>query len=101
MEEETAGVERRSRDCRVPSREAVPAEFESKMQSPPPNERVCITCLDLAVAAHIVELLPRGIARVDTGSTIEEVNVELVEAAVGDTVLVHAKVAIGKLKQQT
>jgi hydrogenase maturation factor len=36
-------------------------------------------------------------ARVDTGASLEEVNVELVDARVGETLLVHARVAIGKL----
>lgn len=62
---------------------------------------MCITCSDLGVSARIVELLPDGTAWVDTGSTIEQVNVELIDAAVGDFVLIHAKVAIGKLEEQT
>ena len=55
---------------------------------------VCITCSDEAVPVRIVELLPQGLARVDTGVGVEEVSVALVEASVGDTVLVHAKEAI-------
>jgi hydrogenase expression/formation protein HypC len=58
---------------------------------------VCITCSDQAVPVRVVKLLEGGLALVDTGSSLEEVNVDLVEAAVGDTVLVHARVAIGKL----
>jgi hydrogenase maturation factor len=36
-------------------------------------------------------------ARVDVAGVGEEVSVELVEAPVGDVVLVHARVAIGRL----
>ena len=62
-------------------------------------EYTCITCSDLGVPARIIELLPGGNARVEIGSTLEEVNVELIEAAPGDRVLVHAKVAIRNLEQ--
>jgi hydrogenase maturation factor len=55
---------------------------------------VCITCADTAVQVRIVELLPDGLALVDTGGGREEVSVALVSAAVGDTILVHAKEAI-------
>ena len=55
---------------------------------------VCITCADEAVQARVVELLPGGLARVDTGCATEEVSVALVDAAVGDMILVHAREAI-------
>lgn len=55
---------------------------------------VCITCSDEAVPVRVVELLPGDLARVDTGVSVEEVSVMLVEAEVGDTILVHAKEAI-------
>jgi hydrogenase maturation factor len=55
---------------------------------------VCITCSDEAIPVRIVELLDFGLAMVDTGQSVEEVSVALVEAEVGDTVLVHAKEAI-------
>jgi hydrogenase expression/formation protein HypC len=55
---------------------------------------VCITCSDTAVAVTVVRLLDDGLAIVDTGRGEEEVSVALVPAAVGDTVLVHAKEAI-------
>jgi hydrogenase expression/formation protein HypC len=55
---------------------------------------VCITCSDEAVRVTVVELLPNGLARVDTGASEEEVSVALVDAAVGDAILVHAKEAI-------
>ncbi|MCW2610061.1 MAG: hydrogenase expression/formation protein HypC [Actinomycetota bacterium] len=60
---------------------------------------VCITCSDEAVPVRIVELFGAGLAMVDTGETVEEVSVALVEAEVGDTVLVHAKEAIAVVRQ--
>ena len=58
------------------------------------HDDVCITCSDTAVAVTVVRLLDDGLAIVDTGRGEEEVSVALVRAAVGDTVLVHAKEAI-------
>ena len=55
---------------------------------------VCITCSDTAVEVTIVRLLTDGLAVVDTGHGTEEVSVALVQAGVGDTILVHAKEAI-------
>ena len=55
---------------------------------------VCITCSDTAVEVTIVRLLTDGLAVVDTGQGEEEVSVALVQAGVGDTILVHAKEAI-------
>jgi hydrogenase maturation factor len=58
---------------------------------------VCITCSDQAVPVRVVELRPHGLALVDTGAGLEEVSVALVDARVGDTLLVHAKEAIATL----
>jgi hydrogenase expression/formation protein HypC len=58
------------------------------------HDEVCVTCSDTAVAVTVVRLLDDGLAVVDTGQGEEEVSVALVRAAVGDTVLVHAKEAI-------
>jgi hydrogenase expression/formation protein HypC len=58
------------------------------------HDEGCLTCSDTAVAVTIVRLLDDGLAVVDTGAGQEEVSVALVRAAVGDTVLVHAKEAI-------
>ena len=58
------------------------------------HDQVCITCSDTAVAVRVVTLLPDDLALVDTGTGQEEVSVALVQAAVGDTILVHAKEAI-------
>jgi hydrogenase expression/formation protein HypC len=55
---------------------------------------VCITCSDEAVEVRVVQLLEADLAMVDTGLSMEEVSVALVDAAVGDTILVHAKEAI-------
>jgi len=59
--------------------------------------QVCITCSDAAVAVTVVELLGDSLAVVDTGEGVEEVSVALVDAAVGDTVLVHAGEAIARV----
>ena len=58
---------------------------------------VCITCSDQAVPVTIVRLLDDDLAIADTGVTHEEISVALVDADVGDTVLVHAKEAIARL----
>ena len=55
---------------------------------------VCITCSDEAVEVRVVQLLEANLAVVDTGQSMEEVSVALVDASVGDTILVHAKEAI-------
>jgi hydrogenase expression/formation protein HypC len=55
---------------------------------------VCVTCADEAVQVRVLRLLDDGMALVDTGVSEEEVSVALVDAAVGDTVLVHAKESI-------
>ena len=56
----------------------------------------CVTCSDEAVAVRVVRLLDGDLADVDVGDgRTEEVSVALVDAAVGDVVLVHAKEAIG------
>jgi hydrogenase maturation factor len=61
---------------------------------PRPGE-VCITCSDQALPFVVLELRDDALALVDTGAgTAEEVSVALVDAAVGDTVLVHAGEAI-------
>jgi hydrogenase expression/formation protein HypC len=55
----------------------------------------CVTCSDEAVPVTVVRLKYRDMAVVDTGDgEPEEVSVALVETAVGDTILVHAKEAI-------
>jgi hydrogenase expression/formation protein HypC len=64
------------------------------VSTPDCHADVCITCSDTAVQVTVVELLPDGLALVDTGSGREEVSVALVTAAVGDTILVHAREAI-------
>ncbi len=55
---------------------------------------VCITCSDQAVEVQVVQLLGDSLALVDTGVSQEEVSIALVDANVGDTILVHAKEAI-------
>lgn len=68
------------------------------MTAPLPCEGpVCITCSDQAARVTVIALHPDGTARVDTGAGEEEVSVALVDAAVGDVVLVHAGEAIAAL----
>lgn len=55
---------------------------------------VCITCSDEAIPVRVLRLLPDDLALVDTGVSHEEVSVALVDAVVGDVILVHAKEAI-------
>ena len=45
----------------------------------------------------MVAVLQDGRARVEIGALVEDVSVELVDAAVGDVVLIHGGVAIGTL----
>jgi hydrogenase maturation factor len=61
---------------------------------------VCITCSDEAIPVTIVELLADDLANVDTGQSIEVVSVALVDAKVGDTILVHAKEAIAVMRAE-
>jgi hydrogenase maturation factor len=56
---------------------------------------ICITCSDQAVEVRILRLLEDQMAVVDTGAGEETVSVALVSAGVGDTILVHAREAIG------
>jgi hydrogenase expression/formation protein HypC len=61
---------------------------------------VCITCSDVAVPVTVRELRADGLALVDTGAgTEEEISVALVDAAVGDVVLVHAGEAIATVRR--
>jgi hydrogenase maturation factor len=69
-------------------------------QVPECHGDVCITCSDQAVAVRVTELLPGGLALVDTGQGIEEVSVGLVDAGVGTVVLVHAKEAIAVVEPE-
>jgi hydrogenase expression/formation protein HypC len=58
------------------------------------GEGVCITCSDTAVEVTVVRLLADELAVVDTGAGQETVSVALVDAGIGDTILVHAREAI-------
>jgi hydrogenase maturation factor len=71
-----------------------PIEITPRGSTPECHDDVCITCSDQAVAVTITELLGDGMALASTGSGVEEISVALVDAAAGDTVLVHAKEAI-------
>ena len=59
------------------------------------DDDVCITCSDTAVPVTVLEVRPGDLALVDTGTSApEEVSIALVDARVGDVVLVHAGEAI-------
>jgi hydrogenase expression/formation protein HypC len=57
----------------------------------------CVACSDEALPARVLAVLPGGNAMVEINRTIEEINVQLVDTAAGDLLLVHAKVAIARL----
>jgi hydrogenase maturation factor len=65
------------------------------------SSHLCICCSDQAIPAKVIALLPGGMASVDLNGVIEEVSVDLTESAPGDIVLVHSKVAIGRLSGAT
>jgi hydrogenase expression/formation protein HypC len=58
---------------------------------------VCITCSDQAVEVVVAALLDDAMAEVDTGAGRETVSVALVDARVGDRILVHAGEAIARI----
>jgi hydrogenase expression/formation protein HypC len=67
-------------------------------RAPDCAEDTCVTCSDEAVAVRVTRLLDDRLAVVDAGPGQDEVvSVALVDARVGDTVLVHAKEAIAVL----
>jgi hydrogenase maturation factor len=62
-------------------------------------DEVCITCSDVAVPVRIMSLHGFELATVRTeAGTDEEISVALVDAVVGDVVLVHAKEAIARVE---
>ena len=84
-----------SADPRLPLYGTAPQSEAATPEVPQCHEGVCITCSDEAVEVTVVALLDDDLARVDTGEVVEEVSVLLVDASVGDRVLVHAGEAIG------
>jgi hydrogenase maturation factor len=58
---------------------------------------VCVTCSDQALPAEVLRLEEHGLALARIGESVETISVALVRVKVGDTVLVHAGEAIGKL----
>jgi hydrogenase maturation factor len=78
----------------------IPVGSQPKRAVPECHDDVCITCADEAVPVRVLELLRDELAKVDTGASVEVVSVALVEARVGDTILVHAKEAIAVLESR-
>jgi hydrogenase expression/formation protein HypC len=72
----------------------LPVASEPSRSVPRCYDEVCVTCSDEAVPVRVTRLLDDDLALVDTGVSVEEVSVALVEARVGDVILVHAKEAI-------
>jgi hydrogenase expression/formation protein HypC len=58
------------------------------------HDDVCITCSDAATQVTVLRLLDDQLAVVRTDAGEEEVSVGLVDAHVGDVILVHASEAI-------
>jgi hydrogenase maturation factor len=67
------------------------------MSTPECHDDVCITCSDTATPVTVLRLLADELAVVRTDGGEEEVSVALVDAEVGDTILVHASEAIAVL----
>ena len=61
------------------------------------HDEICVTCSDTAVPVTVIRLLEDDLALVRTDGGQEEVSVALVQARVGDTILVHASEAIAVL----
>ena len=80
------------------SRREIPVGPAPRVVVPECHDDVCITCSDEAVPVRILALLDDDLALVDTGVSQEEVSVALVEARVGDTILVHAKEGIAVVR---
>ncbi len=58
----------------------------------------CITCSDTAVQVTVLRLLDDEMAVVQVGTGEETVSVALVDAGVGDTIMVHASEAIAVIR---
>ena len=64
------------------------------------EDDVCITCSDTAVPVTVLEVRPGDLALVDTGTDApEEISIALVDARMGDVVLVHAGEAIAVVER--
>lgn len=67
------------------------------MNVPDCSDDVCVTCSDTATPATVLDLLDDAMAIVRFDEGEREVSVALVNAQIGDTVLVHAGEAISVL----
>ena len=50
----------------------------------------CVRCTEQPVLAQVIELLPAHFALVDTATGLEEVSLSMIDARIGDFVLIHA-----------
>lgn len=68
----------------------------------PDADHHCLTCSDEAISVRVVQIEPNsGIAQVEVGDQIEEIDVTLIEDVVpGDLLLVHGGVAIARLEDK-
>jgi hydrogenase expression/formation protein HypC len=58
----------------------------------------CATCADEGLEGRILRLLEGNLAEVEIDGKLHAVAVDLVDAAAGDRVLVHAGVALARLE---
>ncbi|HYA00160.1 MAG TPA: HypC/HybG/HupF family hydrogenase formation chaperone [Candidatus Binatia bacterium] len=63
------------------------------------GDEVCTTCSDSAVPSRIIELRGEHLAVAEIQGTRAVISVALVDAAPGDTVLVHAREAIAVVER--
>ena len=76
----------------------LPLPVVEAVDAPAQRGPACITCGDEAVEVTVLALEDGELALVDTGSGTERVSVMLVDAGVGERILVHAGEAIGKVQ---
>jgi hydrogenase maturation factor len=76
--------------------------YEHSITCQPDADHHCLTCSDEAITVIVKHIDPAsGIAFVEVGNQIEEVDMTLVEdVAPGDLLLVHGGVAIARLEEE-
>jgi len=74
-------------------------DFSANLTPTPARQR-CITCSDAAIEVRVVEVLPDNLALIESAGGTEIVSVALLDAVVGDRLLVHAGEALARLKDE-